>query len=334
MRAVVCNQWCHYSELQLREVPSPVLPPDCVRIQVYYACVTFGQTLVVQGKYQRKPPHPFSPGSEVSGVVTEVAPGVTEFAPGDRVVAAIDWGAYAEEAIATQETVWHVPDDLALDLATSLPITWGTAYAALHWRAGLRPGQTLLVLGAAGGVGSAAVQLGRLAGAKVIAVAGTQARLDLALSHGAHTGIVHGGVDLSRRIKALNGGQGVDVVFDPVGGDMFMQSLRCSAPEGKILVIGFAGGDQQMIPANLLLVKNIDVIGFFFGLYIGWGASDERKLYAPRLRQMMDNLFAGVMQGRVVPTSSAQYPLEAFVQAFDSVVQRKASGRVLLRVAG
>jgi NADPH2:quinone reductase len=333
MRAVVCDRWCHYSELQLRDMPRPSLPPGCVRIQVHYACVTFGQTLVVQGKYQRKPPHPFSPGSEISGVVTEVAPGVTGFAPGDRVAAAIDWGAYAEEAIGTQETVWHVPDGLALDVAASLPITWGTSYAALHWRAGLQPGQTLLVHGAAGGVGLAAVQLGRQAGARVIAVAGSQERVDLALAHGAHLGIVHGGADLGRRIKALNGGRDVDVVYDPVGGEMFMQSLRCTAPEGKILVVGFAGGAQQQIPANLLLVKNIDVIGFFFGLYIGWGAADERKRYAPRLRQMMDTLFAGVLDGTLVPTSSAQYPLAEFVQAFDSVVQRSASGRVLLRVA-
>ena len=333
MRAVMCRRWCHYGELQLEDVPAPPLPPGCVRIRVHYACVTFGQTLVVEGRYQRKPPHPFSPGSEVSGIVAEVAPDVTGFIVGDRVAAAIDWGGYAEEAIATQETVWHVPDGIALDVAASLPITWGTSYAALHWRARVQPGQSLLVFGAAGGVGLAAVQLGRLAGCKVIAVAGSQERVDLALRHGADLGLVHGGSDLGRRIKVLNGGRDVDVVYDPVGGSLFMQALRCTAPEGKILVVGFAGGDVPQIPANLLLVKNIEVIGFFFGLYIGWGAADERKRHAPRLKEMMRTLFTEVQAGRLLPASSGVYPLESFREAFDSVVQRSSSGRVLLRVA-
>jgi NADPH2:quinone reductase len=333
MRAVVCDRWCHYSELKLLDVAPPALPAGCVRIRVHHACVTFGQTLVVEGRYQRKPPHPFSPGSEVSGVVIETAPDVTAFQAGDRVAAAIDWGGYAEEAIATQETVWRVPDAVGLDVAASLPITWGTSYAALHWRAGLQAGQTLLVFGAAGGVGLAAVQLGRRAGARVIAVAGSQERVDIALAHGAHLGIVHGAPDLGKRIKALNGGEDVDVVYDPVGGELFMQALRCTAPEGRILVVGFAGGDVPRIPANLLLVKNIDVIGFFFGLYIGWGARDERRRHAPRLKAMMDVLFAGVERGELRPASSASYPLHAFREAFDSVVQRRSSGRVLLDVA-
>lgn len=334
MRAVLCERWCHYSELALREVTPAPLSSGCVRIRVHYAAVTFGQTLVVQGKYQRKPPDPFSPGCEISGVVSEAAADVTGLAIGDRVAAAIDWGGYAEEAIATQETVWRVPGGLGLDVAASLPITWGTSYAALHWRARLQPGQTLLVHGAAGGVGLAAVELGRLAGARVIAVAGSQERVDLALAHGADLGIVHGGPDLGKRILALNDGRGVDVVYDPVGGELFMQSLRCTAPEGKILVIGFAGGEVPQIPANLLLVKNIDVIGFFYGLYIGWGATDERKRHAPRLREMMEVLFQAALDGRLRPARSTQYPLEEFSAAFDSVVRRASTGRVLLRIGG
>lgn len=333
MRAIVCEQWCHYSELQLAQVEPPRLPTGCVRIRVHYACVTFGQTLVVEGRYQRKPPHPFTPGSEVSGVVLEVAPDVGGLKVGDRVAAAIDWGGYAEEAIATQETVWRVPPEVGLEVAVSLPITWGTAYAALHWRARLRAEQTLLVYGAAGGVGLAAVQLGRLAGCHVIAVAGSPERVALAQRHGAHAGLVHGGPDLGKRLKALNGGRDVDVVFDPVGGELFMQALRCTAPEGKILVVGFAGGEVPQIPANLLLVKNIEVIGVFFGLYIGWGAVDERKRYAPRLAEMVGTLFDHARAGRITPAPSGVYPLERFREAFDSVVQRSSSGRVLLSVA-
>lgn len=333
MLSLLCENWCHYSELKIREVASPNVPARCVKIRVGYAAVTFGQSLLVAGKYQKKPPHPFSPGCEISGTIIEIGEGVAGFRVGDRVAAAIDWGGYAEEAIATQETVWRVPDGLPLDVAASIPITWGTSYAALHWRAGLKADQTLLVYGAAGGVGLAAVQLGRLAGARVIAVAGSKERVDLAIRHGAHHGIVHGSPDLAKKVKSLTDGAGVDVVYDPVGGELFTQALHCTRPEGKILVIGFAGGTIPQIPANLLLVKNIDVIGFFFGLYIGWGARDLRQHYAPRLRRMMETLFAETLKGSLVPTSSHHYRLSDFVAAFDSVINRTSSGRVLLKIA-
>ena len=333
MKALLCEGWNGYRGLKLSDVPPPTLPEGCVRIAVAYATVSFGQLLVVAGKYQRKPPLPFVPGTEVAGVVLEVASGVSGFEPGDRVAASLDWGGYGTQAIATAETVWHVPDDLSLHDAASIPLTYGTAYAALHWRARLVEGETLLVHGAAGGVGLPAVELGVLAGAHVLAVAGSQERLNLALGRGAEAGFVHGEPGLGQRIKAAAGGRGVDVIFDPVGGHLFEEALRCAAPEGRIIVVGFASDTIPQIPANILLVKNIDVIGFNFGLYLGWSPVDERKRHAARLRDMMATLFGLARDGRIRPTSSDTYALEDFASAFESVESRRSFGRVLIRVA-
>ena len=333
MKALVCERWAHYRELKLKDIPGPRLDRGQVRIAVKYATLGFGQTLVVAGKYQRKPPLPFVPGTEVAGHVLEVAGDVTAFKPGDRVVAALDWGGYAEEAIATAVTTWPVPDGFDLADAVNIPLSYGTSYAALHWRSRIEPGQTLAVFGAAGGVGLTAVQLGRLAGAKVIAVAGSKERVDLAIAAGAHTGLVHGSPNLGKQIKQLNGGRGVDIVYDPVGGDLFNEALSCVGPEGKIVVIGFASGTVPQIPANILLVKNIEVIGFNFGLYIGWGLTDERVLYADRMSAMVRTLFAHIVAGELKPGKSTQYSLADFVPAFDSVVARKSVGRVVLKIA-
>ncbi len=333
MKAYLCEKWVHYSELKLRDdVPAPVLSAGQVRIAVHYATAGFGQTLVIAGKYQRKPPLPFVPGTEVSGVVMEVAPGVTEFAPGDRVAAALDWGGYAEQAVATASTTWHVPDAVSLATAASVPLTYGTSYAALHWRGRLQAGDTLLVYGAAGGVGLPAVELGRLAGARVIAVAGSDERVKIALDRGAHAGIVHGGELLSQQVRGLNGGKNVDVVFDPVGGSLFDEALRCLKPEGRILIVGFASSEIPQIPANILLVKNAEIIGFNFGLYIGWGLTDEREFYRQRLKDMMDTLFAHVAAGELEPESSRAFPLHRLADAFDAVIARSVVGRALIEV--
>lgn len=333
MKAMLCEAYCHYSDLKYVDVPEPALRPGTVRIQVHYATCGFGQILVIAGKYQRKPPLPFVPGTEISGVVIEVAPDVTGFAPGDRVVASLDWGGYAEQAIATAATTWKVPDGVDLATAATVPLTYGTAYAALHWRGRLQPGETLLVHGAAGGVGLPAVEVGRLAGAEVIAVAGNAERVQIALDHGAHHGLIHGGdTPLSRRVMEAIGGRKVDVVFDPVGGALFDEALRALQPEGRILVIGFASDKVPQIPANILLVKNAEVIGFWFGLYLGWGLTDERQRYEGRLREMMDKLFAHVAQGELKPVSSVVYPLRELARAFDAVQERTAVGRALVRM--
>jgi NADPH2:quinone reductase len=333
MKALLCERWAHYSELKLADVPKPELKPGQVRIAVHYATAGFGQTLVVAGKYQRRPPLPFVPGTEVSGLVCEVASDVTTFRPGDRVVAALDWGGYAEEAVATALTTWPVPDGIDLADAVNVPLSYGTSYAALHWRARIERGENLVVFGAAGGVGLAAVALGKVAGARVVAVAGSKERVDLAISHGAAAGLVHGGDDLGRQLKELCGGRGADIVFDPVGGALFDQGLKCVAPEGRILVIGFASGSIPQVPANLLLVKNVDVIGFNLGLYIGWTPVDERARYAAKMAEMVATLFSLIQSGALPPLHADQYPLEDFVRAFDSIIARRSTGRVVLRIA-
>ena len=335
MKAMMCERYGHYRELKFCDVPPPELKPGHLRIAVHYATAGYGQTVVIAGRYQRKPPLPFVPGTEVSGVVMEVAPDVRGFAPGDRVTASLDWGGYAEEAVASAATTWQVPDGIDLGVAATVPLTYGTSYAALHWRARLRAGETLLVYGAAGGVGLPAVEIGRLAGARVIAVAGTPERVQVAREHGADEGILHrDGVELAREGRAANGGHKVDVVFDPVGGHFFDEALRCLQPEGRILVVGFASKQVPQIPANVLLVKNVDIIGFNFGLYLGWGLTDERERYKDRLRALMDTLFTHVAAGELTPTSSVVFPLERLADAFDAVLERRAVGRALVQVAG
>jgi len=332
MRALLCERWAHYSELKFTDVPRPVLRPGQVRIAVKYATLGFGQTLVVAGKYQRRPPLPFVPGTEVAGEVLEVANDVTSFKPGDRVAAALDWGGYAEEAVATALTTWPVPDGIDLADAVNVPLSYGTSHAALHWRGRIRAGETLVVFGAAGGVGLAAVAAGKAAGARVIAVAGSKERVELAMRHGAAAGLVHGGDDLGRQLKEMCGGRGADIVFDPVGGALFDQALKCAAPEGRILVIGFASSTIPQVPANLLLVKNVDVIGFNLGLYIGWTPVDERARYAARMADMVRTLFAQVAAGELPQLYADQYPLADFVSAFDAIVARRSVGRVVLKI--
>jgi NADPH:quinone reductase len=333
MKAVICKRWCDYRDLTITDaLPPPQLRPGHVRIAVKYATVGFGEALIVAGKYQRKPPLPFVPGNDVAGIVTEVAEDVLDFAAGDRVVATLDWGAYAEEAVAPTITTWHVPDAVELAEAVGLPLGYGTSYAALHWRGRIKAGETLVVFGAAGGVGSTAVQIGHLANARVIAVAGTEERVQAAIKKGADFGIVHGIEDLGGRIKALNGGRGVDIIYDPVGGPLFDQALRCVAPEGRILVIGFASGKVPSIPANILLVKNAEVVGFDFGYCIGWGLTDARLAYAGRVKEMMSTLFAHVAAGEIKPETSISYRLDDFLAAFDTVQQHRALGRVILEI--
>jgi len=332
MRAVQCESLDGYRSLRQVEVEAPALRLGSVRIAVHYATAGFAVTLVTAGKYQRKFPLPFIPGTEISGIVTEVAQDVSAFRPGDRVAAIIDWGGFAQEAVARTENVWHVPQGVDLMLACCVPATYGTAYASLHWRGRMEAHQSVLVFGAAGGVGLPAVEIAHLAGAHVIAVARTAQRLAVAREHGADEGFLSDTPDLGRLLKQRHEGRGIDLAFDPVGGDAFDVALRCMAPEGRILVIGFAGGDIQQIPANILMVKNIEVIGVNMGLYSGWTPVDERKRYAPRMQSMVNTLFGHVAAGRLRPEVSTVYPMEQVVQALDAVLERRSTGRILLRM--
>jgi NADPH2:quinone reductase len=331
MRAIVCHDWKPYRELEVEEVEAPVLGTGQVRIGVHYAGVSFATDLVTRGQYQRKPPRPFTPGTEVAGEILEVAPGVTRFRAGDRVCGVIDWGGHAEEAVTDPTTVFKLPDSFPFDIAPQMPTSYGTSYTALSWRAHLRPGETLLVHGSAGAVGLAAVELGKAMGARVIATASTVAKLAVAREHGAdHTVLFPSGSALEE-IRAL-APNGVNVVYDPIGGDGFDLALRCTGNEGRILVIGFAAGRIQQIPANHLLVKNVAVMGFNYGLYVGWGLKDERHLHEPRVRAAMDDMFAMFEAGKLRPTTSHIFPLEGFRDAMAAVQERRGIGKVLLRM--
>ena len=330
MRALLCREWGEVKDLRIEDVPVPELRPGCVRLRVAYAGLSFSLSLIVAGKYQVRPPLPFVPGTDVAGTVTEVADGVTRVKPGDRVVAILDWGGFAEFAVATEETVYPLPP--AMDLATAiyLPNSYGTAYGALAWRARLQPGETLVVHGAAGAVGLAAVEVGKLLQARVIACASTEEKRAVALAHGAD--LVLPVREFREQVKEFTAGRGADVIFDPVGGEVFDESLRAIAIEGRILLIGFASGKVPQIPANILLVKNASALGFNYGTFAGWGPTDERRTYAPRMQAMMAQLIDWAQSGRIRPRLSHCFELSRFSEAMDTVLARRNAGKVALKL--
>jgi NADPH2:quinone reductase len=331
MLAIRCHQWMPYRDLEIEDIPVPTPGPGQVRIAVHYAGVSFATSLVTEGRYQRKPPLPFSPGTEIAGMVDMVAPDVTHLAPGDRVCAAIDWGGHAEVAVTDATTVYRIPDELPFDVAPQLPLSYGTAYAALAWRARVQPGETVLIHGSAGAVGLAAVELAKALGATVVATASTEEKLALAREHGADRTVVFPSATALDDIRSTLP-KGADVVFDPIGGDAFDLSLRCVANSGRILLIGFAGGRIQQIPANILLVKDVSVLGFNFGNYIGWGRTDERKRHEPELRPAMDRIFTWYSQGKLKPISSHRFPLREYRAAMETVLSRRSMGKVVLEM--
>lgn len=334
MRGVLVTDWMPFSQLRLHDMPAPALLPRQVRIRIQAAGISFATNLVVQGKYQRRPPLPFVPGTEVAGIVSEVGPETQRFRPGDRVCAVLDWGGLAEEACAFEVNVFRLPD--ALDFAPAVAFTnsYATSAAALCWRhlLDVQAGQWLLVHGASGGVGLAAVEIGRILGARVIATAGSDEKLAVAAAHGADHCINYRTRDFRADVLALTDGKGVDAVYDPVGGEVFMQSLRCMAPEARIMPVGFAGGDIPQIPANLLLVKNLTVCGLNMGLYYGWSPVDMRYHYEARVRAHMDRLFDWFMGGQIRPVIGNVYPLAQFQDAMADVLSRRAIGRIAVRM--
>jgi NADPH2:quinone reductase len=328
--ALVCTHWGHWSDLSLQHLPRPPLASGQVRVRVRHAGVGFALSLFVAGKYQRKPPLPFTPGTEVAGEILEVAPDVAHLRVGQRVVAALDWGGFAQEAVTTAHTVYPLPDAVPLEVAAALPITYGTAWSALEWRAGLNPGDTVLVHGASGGLGMAAVQIARSMGATVIATASTAQKMDAALANGAHHALPTDAQTLAASVKALCPRGGADVVFDPVGGDLFDASLRCTAPGARILALGFASGRIPAVPTNLLLVKNLSVIGLNYGYYIGWGLTDERERFAPQVQQVVGKVLQAVGDRRIAAPITQHFPFAQWLEAVDTVMARHSVGKVIL----
>ena len=329
MRALVSHALCEWDDLQVEEIAPPVLTAGGVRIAVACGAVSFAMSLQVAGKYQRTYPRPYTPGSEVAGTVLEVASGVTQVKPGDRVLAVADWGALAEQVVIPAATVYPLPAALPFDPSIHLTNAYSTAYGSLFWRGALRAGETVLVLGAAGAVGVAAVELARNAGANVIAAASTAEKRSFALAHGAHIAVSN--ENLRDAVMQATGDAGVDLVYDPVGNPLFDAALRTVKPFGRIVTLGFAGGQIPQIPANLLLVKNIAVIGFNIGLYYGWGPRDERVKHEPVMRAMMNELFGLALDGKLKPHVSHRFGIDQFRAAMRVVRSREAQGKVIIQ---
>jgi len=333
MRALVCHRYGDYHDLKVEDFPEPPLAPRGVRIAVEFASLSFSISLWIAGKYQVKPPLPFVPGAEVVGRVLETAPGVTACRPGQRVLAFIGWGGYAEQAVCHESTVYPLPDAIDPAAALHLGVSYCTAYGGLAWRAHLAAGETLLVLAAAGGVGLAAVEIGRAMGGFVIAAAGSKEKCRLALEHGANAVIDYRDEDLRDGIRKLAPPPGLDVIFDPVGGELSEAALRSLRPGGRLVCIGFASGSMPQIQANLLLVKNASVLGFNFGTYIGWSPVDERERYEPQVRPLVEHLLEWYQQGKIRPLVAESYPLERFAEAQDALLGRGTVGKLVLRLA-
>jgi len=322
MRAVLCKEWSGPEKLVVEDVSSAPMKDGAVRIAVNAAGINFADLLLISGQYQEKPAFPFTPGMEVSGIVSEVGRGVSSLKVGDRVMALTGTGAYADEVVVDANRVYQIPDKMDFVAAASFPVAYGTSHGAFDWRAHLQPGEWLLVYGAAGGVGLTAVEIGKAMGAHVIACAGSQEKLAIARQCGADHLIDYSREDIRERVKAITGGRGADVIYDPVGGDAFDAGLRSIAWGGRVIIIGFASGRIPQAPANILLVKNIDVIGFY------WGSYQARK--PQLLRDSYAKLFRWYEEGKLNPHVSATMDLEDVGQAMNLLRERKSTGKVVL----
>lgn len=331
MKAILSETPGGPETLRLTDVAQPEPGPGEVRIAVRAVGVNFPDVLIIEDRYQVKPPRPFSPGAELAGVVDAVGDGVTGFQPGDRVMALPLFGAMAEQVCVAAERCHKLPESVSLEKAAALQMTYGTALYGLDDRGGLTGGETLLVLGAAGGVGLAAVELGRALGARVIAAASSQEKVDAAIARGADTGVVYpsGSLDreaqkaLSERFKAACGKEGADVIFDIVGGDYTEPALRATAWLGRLMIVGFPAGIAK-IPANLPLLKSCDIRGVF------WGAGISRDMAAHHVA--MDRLLAMMADGRISPHIHAAYPLERSGEAIAALSSREVIGKVIVTI--
>ena len=323
MRALVCESWREFDALEVKEVAPPPMREGAFRLRVEAAGVSFATQLVVAGKYQRRPPLPFVPGTEVAGTVLEGPLPV-----GTRVFAALDWGGFAEEAVVDAIHVVPIPDGLPLAPAVAFPISYPTAASALIWRGGVRAGDWVLVHGAAGGVGLAGVEILRALGARVIARAGATKHPFLH-TRGADA-VLDSALPFRDAVRDVTGGAGVACVLDTIGGDVFDESLRCLADGGTLVTVGFAAGSIPTVPANILLLKNIAVAGLNWGTYLGWSPGDGRALHAARVRALWDQLMAWWAAGKLRPEVHAAYPLDQFREAMAEVRERRSAGRVVL----
>ena len=332
MKALQCVELGMPDKLQVNEIPDPKVLPGHVLIDNKAASVNFPDVLMIQGLYQFQPELPFSPGGESAGIVSSLGEGVENIAVGDRVFAMTGLGAFAEKIVVPEHAVVKIPESMSFETAAALPMTYGTSLYALKQRAELKEGETLLVLGAAGGVGLATVELGKAMGAKVIAAASTQEKVDLCIQHGADEGFIYptGKLDrdqqkeLSSKIKELTKGMGANVVYDPVGDDYSEPCIRATAWDGRYLVIGFAAGEIPKIPINLALLKGMKIVGVFWGAWVGMFPEENKKNF--------QELFQLHSDGKINPEVSDSFSLDNGAQAIAHLKDRKAKGKVIIKI--
>lgn len=323
MKACLCKSFGPPSSLVIEEIAEPAAGPGQVLVRVEACGLNFFDTLIIEGKYQFQPDFPFSPGAEFAGHVEALGEGVTGFALGDRVMGYQKLGAAREKMVAAETELILVPEGVSLEVAAGLAVTYGTTLHAFQDRAKLQAGETVAVLGASGGVGQAAVEIAALMGARVIACASSEEKLAFAREAGAHETVDYSSEPLKESLKALTGGKGVDVVYDPVGGAFSEEALRATGWQGRFLVIGFAAGTIPKMPLNLVMLKGCDVLGVF------WGAAVERDPHGHRAN--MSRLLDWVQAGRLRPHLHGVYPLEQTGKALAEIAERKVRGKVVVK---
>ncbi|MGE5650507.1 MAG: NADPH:quinone oxidoreductase family protein [Bacillota bacterium] len=323
MKAILCKSWGLPETLVVEDLPDLVPGPGQVVIDVQAAGVNFPDVLIIQGKYQFKPELPFTPGSELAGIVRAVGDGVSHAKPGDKVLAFVSQGAFAQQIVAPAAMVMPMPPGLDFDTAAAVTLTYGTSHHAVVDRAQLKAGETMLVLGAAGGVGLAAIEIGKALGARVIAAASTDEKLAVCKAHGADATINYTTEDLREAIKAATDGKGPDVIYDPVGGVYAEPAFRSIAWRGRYLVIGFANGEIPKLPLNLPLLKGASLVGVFWGEF----AKREPKANQAAMRELM----GWMAEGKIKPHISGRYALANTAQALNDMAARKVTGKVVIQ---
>lgn len=323
MKAILCSQFCEPDDLVLADIADPVAAEGQVVIAIKSAALNFFDILMIQGKYQIKPPFPFSPAAEVAGVIDSVGDGVTDLRVGDRVIASVGHNGAREKIAVPAASVVKIPDNLDFDRAAGCIITYGTALHALEDRASPKPGETLAVLGAAGGTGLAACELGALMGLKVIACASSDEKIEFAKQHGAELGLNYATEDLKEGLKRITAGEGANIIFDPVGGKYAEAALRAIAWEGRFLVIGFAAGDIPKMPLNLALLKGCDIRGVFWGAWV--------KKNPAKNRANLEKLVQWAAEGKISSHVDRTFPLAQTAEAMKVLGGRQAMGKVILK---
>ena len=324
MKAYVCREFGPVESHKVEEIEDPRAEAGQVVVDVKAAGVSFPDVLIVQGKYQFQPPFPFSQGGEIAGIISEVGEGVVDWKVGDRVIAMTGNGGIAEKVVAFEMTLMPLPETMDFKDGAAFPLNYGTTYHALKQRGQLQPGETLLVTGAGGGVGTTAIEIGKAMGAKVIAAASTEEKLEIAKNLGADETINYSDGELKEKVKALTDGLGADVIYDPIGGDIFLQCMRCVNWKGRVLVIGFASGPIPEVPTNLALLKGCSIVGVFWGRFTGAEPEENSKNF--------DELFALHAEGKLKPQITKSYSLDDAAEAISSLENRKATGKVVIEI--